>query len=373
MKIAHLIDAQGGGALTHIFTLCRNLSHNKAEMEVIFFIPGPGQKIAAQLDITSHLIKKKFSLDLALAVKLAQFLKKNKFNLIHTHTINSNFYGRLAGFIARIPVVTTVHSYMIDELSGLETNTRMALLMFRVDMLMSKMTKRFIAVSDGIKRRILEQGVSPSKIDIIKHGIDLPPGKTGSGNLTLKKKLRLKENDMTVAIVGRLVPVKNHQMFLMAAKIVLREIQDLKFVIIGDGILKKKLQLFCAELGIADKVIFAGWRNDMDAIYKLIDILVLCSTTESQGLVLLEAMAHKQAVIATDIDEISKTVIHEQTGLLVPSGDEMALAESIIRLLEKPNFRKCLSESGYEMVKQNFSVQKMINKIVDCYGLVLQT
>jgi len=370
LKIACLIDAQGGGALTHVFTLAGEINKDEGELKVIFFIPGPGQSLARALGVPFELIKKRVSLDPTLVARLYWYLKKNRIDVLHTHTINSNFYGRLAARLAGVPVVTTMHSYMIDELAGLEKSPWTSMLFFRVDCLMSAFTKRFIAVSEGIRKRLLEQGVSSDKIDIISHGVRMPRADAAHDPMAFRKELGIGEEAPVVAIVGRMVPVKNHDIFLRSAARVLKSNKDTRFMVVGDGALREKLNALAHELGISKSVIFTGWRNDMDAVYSAIDVLVLCSSTESQGLVLVEAMAHGKAVVATDVDEISKTVILEKTGLLVDAGDEEGLCSAILRLFDEPGLRERLGAEGMRFVEENFSVSAMTEKILRVYDIV---
>ena len=372
LKIACLIDAQGGGALTHILTLAREINrHGEAEIKVLFFISGPGQRVAEELGVPFELLKKRMSLDPTLVVRLYRYLKKNRVDVLHTHTINSNFYGRLAARLAGVPVVTTMHSYMIDELAGLEKSTRTAMLFFHVDRLMSGLTKRFIAVSNGLRKRLLEQGVRPDKIETIPHGIFLPQGhEAESDRSAVRREFGIRADAPVVAIVGRMVPVKNHDVFLRAAAGVLKSNGAVRFLVVGDGALRERLDVLAGELGISKNVVFTGWRNDMDALYSAIDVLALCSSTESQGLVLVEAMAHGKAVVATDVDEISKTVMHEKTGLLVRVGDVSGLGDAISRLVEDSVLRERLEEEGRAFVKKNFSVHVMAERIMNLYRQV---
>ena len=238
--------------------------------------------------------------------------------------------------------------------------------------MMSGLSNRFIAVSAGIKERLLQQGVPAGKIEIIPHGIFLPSRNKQLDLPEFKKTLGIRNSSIVVAIVGRMVPVKNHDLFLKAAQEVLKNNPDVQILIVGDGYLREKLEQLSKTLGIDDAVIFTGWRNDMDLIYQIIDILVLCSSTESQGLVLLEAMAHLKAVIATDVDEIKKTVIHEKTGIIIPPGDINAIAKSIRRLIDDPLLRKRVGGEGRKFAEKNYSVKTMSDRMLHFYNTFLQ-
>lgn len=372
MRIAHLIDAQGGGALTHVLTFAGEASRDfKADVTVVFFLPGPVEKAARDLGIKTVVIRKSGPLGIPFVLRLSKYLSDNRIDVLHTHTINSNFYGRLAGILAGVPVVTTVHSYMIDELSGLNANTRKAMMLFRIDKFMAPLTKRFIAVSPGIRGRLLENGVEPARISVVTHGIEMPRLDVKGDIAKSRGALGLKGSSFVVAIVGRLVELKNHYVFLKAAAILAGDAgRDIEFLIVGDGPLMEKLKAMSGSFGIDERVRFTGWRTDMENIYPAIDALALCSSTESQGLVLVEAMAYRKAVVATDVNEVGKTVINEKTGLLIPPGDADALAESIKRLMDDSPLMKRLGEEGRVFVEENFSVKKMAENIINVYGKV---
>ncbi len=364
MRIAHIIDAQGGGAFTYVLTLAREIPREVAHVEIIFFIPGPVEKLARELGIMTTVISKKMPLDPSLIWRLSAYLKKNMIDLMHTHTLNGNFYGRFAAALAGIPTVTTMHGYM-DELSAKNLNSR-ARLFYRVDRLMWPMSSKFIAVTPGIGKRLMQQGMAAGKVEVIANAIDLPRrGHTAEPDI--RRDLGIRPSSTVVTIVGRLVPVKNHDLFIRAAKDVLEKAPDTQFLIAGDGPLAEKLKGLSDGLGIGENVIFAGWRNDMGNIYAATDILVLCSSSEGLPFAILEAMAHGKAVIATDIKEIGEVVINGDTGLLVPPGDVGALAGAIAKLVKDPLLRKRLGSGGRALVEKNFSVKTMVNRVLGIY------
>lgn len=372
IRIVQLIDAQGGGALTHVLTLAKHMPKEQVEIFIVFFISGPALSLAKQLGIPVIVLKKHMLLDIHFIWRLYRFLKKEDIDIIHTHTINSNFYGRVAAKLAKIPVITTTHSYMIDELKGLKSNPRMALLFFQIDKIISNWSDKFIAVSPGIKRRLLDHGVPLEKIEVIPHGVDIPSSNKRIDITLLRKASGIRPSSTVVAIIGRLVPVKNHRIFLDAASKVVKKRKNIQFLVVGDGILRKDIEQYAEELSIRKHVIFTGWRNDMDDLYRIIDILVLCSSTESQGLAILEAMAHRKAVIATDVDEIGKTVVNEETGLLVSPENTTELSQAIERLIDEPFLRKKLGENGRILVEKSFSVSVMIERVLNLYERIFQ-
>lgn len=378
MRVLYPIEGEGGGAVTHVLTLARELMKRKIQTYIVFLTLGPCVGIARNLGLSHILMPCKFFPDVTVVWKLSKIIQLEKIDIVHTHTVRGNFYGRIATLVSRRHTisVTTVHSFLIDELGG-STNLRLKQkLLHKREVCTCKFVDQFISVSRNLGGKLLEDGIPATKVKVITHGIPIP-GKAdiiSSHNTinTIRGEYNINENETVVGIIGRLVPVKNHRLFLMAAEKVLRTIPNVKFLIVGDGHMRYYLKQLARDLNVSDSVIFSGWRNDIEECIKAIDILVLCSTTESQGLVILEAMSFLKPVIATDVNEIGDTVIDGETGLLIPPNDLNALAEAILKLIYNKDLAGKLGEQGRSLVEKEYSLEKMINEIANLYRSLYQ-
>jgi glycosyltransferase involved in cell wall biosynthesis len=368
LNILFLIEGNGGGAITHVLTLAKLMDPERFSVSIVFFVDGPSVELANEMGLNSRLIRRRFDLDFTMALGLSRLLKQEKADILHSHTITGNFYARWASrMLRRRPIlVTTVHSYVIDEMKGGTEITFRDYLRFKRDVWLSGMTDHFVVVSDGLKKRMLENGAAEEKITLIRNGIPVP-NSDETPDAELRAELGIEEHEPVIAAIGRLVPLKNHRLFLKAAGEALKTLPNARFLLIGDGELRDSLERFAQESGISSRVIFTGWRNDLSRFYRLIDILVQCSFTESQGLTILEAMSFAKPVIATDVNEVGKTVRNGETGLRVSPKDEHALAKAIILLVQDGRLAARLGAAGQALVKREFSVETMVAKVGDLY------
>jgi len=170
-----------------------------------------------------------------------------------------------------------------------------------------------------------------------------------------------------VGIVGRMVPIKGHRNFLQAASEVLRSCSNVRFVLVGDGGLRREMEMECRQLGITEAVTFLGWRRDLDKIYADLDLVVMSSLNEGTPVSLIEAMAAGKAVIATKVGGIPDVVEDGTTGLLVPPKDPKALAGAILRLLNDDDLRRSLGERAGASVYPKYDVSRLVQEMKDFY------
>jgi glycosyltransferase involved in cell wall biosynthesis len=370
MKVLYPVEGDGGGAVSHVLNLAHALREENIEPLIIFITQGPSIELARNRRLDFRVAPCKFFPDVELIWNLSRWIKEESIDVVHTHTVRGNFYGRSALFLTGCKALSlcTVHSFLIDELRGV---TRIGLkekLLLKREVWGRKLVDHFVSVSEALGNKMLQDGIPKDKLTIIKNGIPLPDiGSLSSNGSRFRSEFKIRHDETLVGIVGRLVPVKNHGLFLKAAKKILKVLPNIKFLIAGDGYLRSALQRMASDMNIKGSVIFAGWRNDIDACFNAIDILVLCSTTESQGLVILEAMAHSKAVVATDVAQVGETVLHGETGLLVPPDDAEALANSVLELIHNRRLTKKLGKQGQSFVQKEYGLEIMVAKTAKLY------
>ena len=371
MKIVYIIDGRGGGASTIVLELASGLMKMGVDTEVLFFSMGSSVAEAKKRGIAIHYIPKKKGRMLLFIWQLWQYVRKNNIDIIHSHTINGNFFARVAGKFSGIPVITTVHSYIIDEMKGLKKPSFGDLIKYELDIFMHRWVVALVTVSQGIAERVMNRGISPDKVEVIPNGINLeyfrPAMETG---LNLANEFGISGEDRIVAIIARLVPIKDHWSFLSAAKEVLKVTDKVKFLIIGDGPLRGELELFAKQLGIDKSTIFAGWRSDVDKILPLLDVVALSSHMEGHVIAFLEAMACGKPVVGTDVQGISETITSGENGLLVPINDPTAMAEAIKSLIFYPDKMAEMGNRARKYVEENYSIQTMLESYLKLYQTV---
>ena len=176
--------------------------------------------------------------------------------------------------------------------------------------------------------------------------------------------------------MGRLVPIKGHRYFLDAAKIISSQFtvhsSQLKFVIVGDGELREELEDYTKKLGIANDVIFTGFRQDLPKIYADLDIVVLTSLNEGTPVSIIEAMAAGKPVVATNVGGVSSLVKNNVNGFLVSPQDAKALSDAIIKLLKNSDLRQKMGREGQSSVFPHYDISQLVKRVDFLYSSLMK-
>ncbi len=358
--------------MTQLLHLAGGLPREKASPEILFFTEGPSIEEAQKRKIPTKILLNKGGRPIFL-YRLYKFLKKNRYDTIHTHTINGNFYGRIAGKLAGVPVLlTTVHSHILDELKGLKKPSLGDHVRYRIDLFLSRWSRALVAVSETIRERLIGYGIPVNKIRIIENSVDIGKFKPDSiHGVEIRKDFGISQKAKLVGIIGRMVPLKNHDVFLMACKEVLKKNHIVHFLIVGNGPLMESLQKLVESLDLDSHVIFTGWRTDIERIMPALDILVICSQVEGLNVAILEAMACGKPVVGTDVLGINSVVKHKENGLLVPEGDPTALADAILYIMDNPSEAEAMGDAGRKLVIEKYSLENMVSAYLELYQEVI--
>lgn len=234
---------------------------------------------------------------------------------------------------------------------------------------------KIIAVSEFIKKNVLETcPIDETKILVIPDAVSLTEFNPESDSRnSVKKELGIEGDDFIIGMIGRMTPGKGHEDYLSAA----RRIKDnsellVKFLIAGKASYgeekyESELKSLTYKFGLSDDVIFTGFREDVNRILSAIDILAFPSNEESFGITLIEAMAMKVPVVASNNAGVTDVIINGKTGILIPPKDPVSLANALTGLLEKPELRKKLGEEGRKRVEVNFNIDKTIEVLEKVY------
>ena len=308
-------------------------------------------------------------LDAWATVALWRLLRRERPEVVHTHTSKAGAVGRLAAWLARVPaVIHTPHGHIFYGYYG----TAASALIRLVERLLAKITDRIVTLTDrGAQEHVHYRIARAKKFTTIHSGIDLARFRSVHVDPAVKRKeLGLPPDGAMVGTVGRLVPIKGLEWLLNAAPRVLAQFPQACFVIIGDGPLLGELKQLAAELGIGPSVVFLGAREDVPGCLAVLDLFVLPSLNEGMGRVLLEAMAVGCPVVATRVGGIPDIVVDGTTGLLVPPRDDRALAEAILALLRDRSRRAAYGEAARRHVDGRFAVETMVRHVERLYDEV---
>ena len=188
----------------------------------------------------------------------------------------------------------------------------------------------------------------------------------------IREKYNIHPDELLLISVGRLIEQKGHHLMISAFGEIVHDYPGARLMLVGDGPSRNNLQKQTCELNLEQNVIFAGWQEQVEDYYSAADIFVHPSLWEGFGLVLLEAMSHHKPIIASSVSAIPEIVIHNETGILVPPGDSVALAKAMLRLCSDSGEREEMGRKGGERLARKFTVERMVDEVMKAYDTVLQ-
>jgi glycosyltransferase involved in cell wall biosynthesis len=304
--------------------------------------------------------------DFKALISLVRLIFEENPDIVHTHSSKGGILGRLAAKMAGVShVVHTPHGHVFyGHFGPIASKT-----FLWVEKIFSRFTDRMVALTDGEKDDYINLSVCPSeKLLKIHSGVDVKKFMQANGNRVEKRRsLGLDQNEAVIGFVGWLLPIKGPDYLLKAMDDVWRGHPEASLVLVGKGDLDVDLRAEAQRKTTNGKVKFLGWREDIDEIMPLLDMLVLPSLNEGMGRVLVEAMAAGKPVVASRVGGIPDLVRHGETGYLVPPADEKALADGIKKLLDDPAKAKQMGLRGQEHCRK-FSLEAMIEKLDNLYS-----
>lgn len=297
-------------------------------------------------------------LDVLSAKKIAAFARAHGIEILHAHTGHAHMIACLARGLGDGQKVVVSRRVDFAPSANLFSRYKYSL------------PDRFIAISEAIRRVLEAFGVSPEKISVVHSGIDARRLEVPERS---RAELGLPEEGRLIGNVAALVGHKDHRTLIAAMAVVLERIPDAHLVIAGDGALRPVLEEQSRTLGVCERVHFLGYRADVPAILKALDVFVLSSNEEGLGTSVLDAMACGAPVVATAAGGIPEMVTNEVTGLLVPVAQADALAAAMIRVLSEDALARRIAENARMMVAERFSADAMVEGNLAVYEEVLRT
>lgn len=366
-----------GGPAMHILNLTAALDAARFESQLVVGRPGPHEGdmgyLAAQKGIVPHVLPElgrelSPTKDLWTVWRLVQVLRRQRPHIVETHTAKAGAVGRLAARLAGVPIVLHVfHGHVFYGYFG-PAKTRFFIAIERG---LARLSDRIITISPGQQRDIAHvyRIASPDKVIVVPLGLDLEPfteaGRGRSGRL--RASYGVPAGAPLVGFVGRLTAVKNPSLLVEAAREVVDAVPEAHFVFVGDGELRPELEGQVAELGLGERVLFAGWQTDMPAVYADLDALVLPSLNEGTSMTVIEAMATGVPVIATAVGGVPDVVSDGHTGRLVPSSEVGPLAQAIVDLLRDPGLAQEWARAGQQDVLARYGLRRLARDMESLY------
>ena len=349
-----------GGAQEHLYGLVTRIDHARFDVSVVALSPGSAVRKLERAGFPVLVLDEP---DDAIAVgALAAHLVEVRPDIIHNHMYRAELVGTRAAIALgevghrRPYVVSTVHS---SRVRSEEDREMLRVLTPRMDQL--------IAVSRMIEEKLEQEGRTGTPIRRIYNGVDLSRYEHQEPCCTLHEEYGMEPGSQVVGVVARLEPEKGHPTLLEAWPAVLRSVPDAYLLIVGEGSRRQALEALARDLRIAHRVVFTGRRDDVPAVTAALDVAVLPSYREAQGLSILEALALSRPVVASNVGGIPEVITDGVTGVLVPPHDPDALAAAIVRLLRDHPLADTLGRAGHDMVHDRFDIGTMVGLVQQIY------
>jgi glycosyltransferase involved in cell wall biosynthesis len=355
-----LATGTSGGAQEHVFGLMSRLDKTYYDASVVSLSAGSAVRKLQRNGFDVTVIDEPD--DDAAVRALVAHLALVQPDVIHTHMYRADIVGTRAvlalaeGRRRRPYIVSTVHS---SRVRSHEDRALIRQLTPEMDQL--------IAVSRSIERKIADEHRTGAPVRLIYNGVDLQRYDHQGPCDTIRDEYGMEEGSRIVGVVARLEPEKGHQTLIEAWPHVLRDVPDAYLLIVGEGSRRDFLEQWAAAHRVAHRVVFTGRRDDIPAVTAGLDVAVLPSWREAQGLSILEAMAMSRPVVASDVGGIPEMIEDGVTGLLVEHDNPVALAAAIVKLLKDRAYAATIGKAGHDLVHDRFCIELMVKAIEQIY------
>jgi len=305
--------------------------------------------------------------DLAALRKLKQIVRDGRYDIVHTHSAKGGILGRMAARSVGVPIVIhTIHGPSFFPYQSGAKNYFYKL----AERYAGKMTTHFIAVADAMSRQYLAAGIGrPEQYTTIYSGMEIGAFLNQQHDEKLREALGIKPDELVVGKIARLFELKGHNFLLEAAPDIVRQVPNVKFLLVGDGSLHKHYQQEAQRLGIAERVVFTGLiaPHEVPRYISVMDVVAHLSLREGLPRTLPQALACGKPVVAFDLDGSGEVCHDGKTGFLIKAQDAGALTLSVVRLLRDRELAGRMGAAGRDLVRVNFSVETMVRKIDELY------
>lgn len=312
--------------------------------------------------------------------EIKKIIKEFKPDIVHTHASKAGVLGRYAAFSSKVPVtVHTFHGHVFHSyFNKLKTNFYLNL-----ERYLAKRTSKIIAISELQKQELVNTfKIAPNeKFSVINLGFELD--RFSKNRKDLRKQFRedygLKESEIAISIIGRLVPIKNHKLFLQMANQLITNYNNLRFFIVGDGESKEELINYCQSNNLSfstnksDKaaICFTSWIKNIEYALAGSDIITLTSLNEGTPVSLIEAQAAAKPIVTTNVGGVADVVVANKTAFVHNLSDKEGFINSTENLIKSASLRDKMGKEGQQFVQNRFSVTRLASDVKELYYTLL--
>jgi len=363
-----------GGAQRQLLSLIRDII--KENRNIFLFTARDGFLVSEAVSIDGLRIKKSKFLERPINIfkdilsisEIYFFIKRNKIEIVHTNSSKAGIIGRIAAKLAGVKIIIhTVHGWSFNDCQFFLKRW----LFIQLERLTAGFTTKIIVVSEHDKQRGLINRIgTEDRYELIRYGINYNDFIVKSDK-SIKKELSIPEEHLVVGMVACFKPQKSPQDFVKLACITGKILPNIKFVLIGDGILRPYLNSLIKNLNLEENIVLTGWRTDIPRMLSVIDVFVLTSLWEGLPITALEAMASGNPVLATDTGGIKEVIEEGVNGYLVPPKSIERMSVKLSDLLKDNNLRKRIGENARNNLNSDFTIDNMVGKNKRLYEYLL--
>ena len=299
--------------------------------------------------------------------RLTNLFRAHRPDIVHTHSGKAGVLGRLAASRARVRIIIhTIHGPSFGPFQS-----RLASSVFRsAETYAAKRTTHFVVVAEAMKQQYLAAGIGrPDQYTKVLSGFDLQPFLSAGNDAKLRARLGLSSNDIVIGKIARLFRLKGHADLLAIAPGLVRSCPQIKFLLVGGGEWRGRLENRARSLGLEKHFVFTGLVSpeEVPPLVGIMDIVAHMSSREGLPRALPQALAAARPVVAYDCDGAREVCIDNKTGFLLRPGDLAGLNDRLLRLAQDPALRERLGQNGRQLVQDRFSVERMVDDLYQLY------
>jgi glycosyltransferase involved in cell wall biosynthesis len=351
-----------GGEQQTVYLL-RGLAERGLRAEAVFQAGGPAAQRAREVGASVHELPMRTEADLVAAAKIARLARRLGVNILHSHTAHAHTLASLAKNVLARGCRLVVHRR--NEYRPGRGLLGLGRLKYR------RGVDAYIAISNRNKEILVDYGIEPWRIFTVRSVTDPQRFTDAAPNPGLRRELGIPEDACVAGNIGYLVTQKDHVNLLDAARIAIGKVPNLWIVIVGSGPLRAQVLRRAEELGLSERVVLTGFRDDIPQLIRMFDLFALSSVAEGLGSVLLEVSACGCPIVATDAAGVREAVPDGEAAIIVPTKDPAALAAGIVRLATEPETARRLAAAARERVARYFTVDALTEQTLAVYRRVL--
>ena len=305
--------------------------------------------------------------------KLTRIFRSTRPEIVHTHSGKAGYLGRLAAAKARVPLI--IHTIHGPSFGGFQ-NSLANLLFTAAERRAGRVTTHFVVVADAMREQYLGRGIgTAARYTKVLSGFELDPFLKSSNDLGFRASLGLRPDDFVIGKIARLFKLKGHDDLLSIASTLVDQRPNVKFLLVGDGSWRQRLEAKAAALGLQKHFVFKGLvpPAQIPPLIGIMDVLVHLSRREGLARALPQAAAASRPIVAYDCDGAAEVCLDNETGFLVKPGDLPTLTARLSQLAGDSLLRRRMGIAGREFVRERFPVQRMVDDLYSLYSRLTST